>query len=1447
MRLISPLRPFAAFVKFKRSTLASLLSIFLLTALAVSFVVQPSSALTNNGSVVSFGSPLTENFDTLATAGTTNAWSDDSTIGGLYAQFAAVPTNPTIYIADAGTSNTGGIHSYGTGTSTERAIGGVGSNATGDIFFGFKLTNNTGQTITSLDISYNGEQWRNGGNAAAQQLDFQYQIAGPGVITDANSPATGWTDFDSLDFVSPITGATAAALDGNAAANRTAKAATIALSVGAGQEVWLRWKDTNDAGNDHGLAVDDFSVTANGVVGDTAPTVTATSPVNGAITVAVDSNISITFSESVNATTSSFIVDCPTGSPQAFTLSASPSAVFTLDPNVDFPFSTTCTVTVLASQISDLDANDPPDNMASNFVFSFTTAASPPVVANNVIINELDSDTPGADAAEFVELYDGGVGNTSLTGLVVVFYNGSNDQSYRAIDLDGFSTNAAGYFTIGNAAVSGVDLTFPNNTLQNGEDAVALYAANATDFPNGTIVTTANLRDAVVYDTADADDPGLLVLLNAGQPQVDESSGTAPDVDSIGRCPNGDGGARNTSTYVARTPTPDGANNCPPPAVAAAIHDIQGNGAISPFNGLTVTTTGIVTGRKSNGFFMQDPNVDADPNTSEGIFVFTAGAPPVAVGDAVTVTGTATEFFNLTQVSSSASNVTVSSSGNPLPAPITLTTTILDPNGPFDQLEKFEGMRVHADTVVSVAATNEFGEIFTVLDGVARPMREPGIEASLPVPPDPTSGMVDCCIPRWDQNPERIMVDTDGLVGSTRLNVTSNVTLTNITGPLDFTFDDYKITPETTPSASPNMSAVPVPTPVAGEFTVAGFNIENFNNNATQRAKAALAIRDVLHLPDIIGTIEIFDLADLEALAAEIETISGVHYEARLVESDGTSEDSDQDVGFLVKTSRVQINSVIQDELAGCNGTPANCNTYIDPDGNPALLNDRPPLILHATVDAASLNPRQVIVVVNHLRSFIDIELVTGDGPRVRAKRKAQGEFLANLLQNLQTGNPGTPVLSIGDYNAYQFNDGYTDPIATIKGTPTADEEMVVDASPDLVNPNFVNLTDTLPADQRYSFIFEGTPQALDHFIINDAANAILQRYHIARNNTDFPEGALFAGNASTPERNSDHDMPVGYFKFPNAATTTTVSDATAAFSTSNQNVALSANVTTSAGIVNDGTVTFTVRNSSSVVIGAPVVGNVSGGAATASYTLPGGTPAGSYTITGEFSGGAVTAASSDTATLSVTAVATTTTVADKTVSSSASNQNVALSANVTSSAGIVNDGTVTFTVRNSSNVVIGVPVVGNVSGGVATANYTLPGGTPAGTYTITGAFSGGAGTTASSDTATLTVTSGFSVTLSITPSTIQRGKIAKLNINYANNTGARVNVSFTIKYTSPCGNFTLSNLGPIPVSARAHGSATIPFLVPKKACTGLYTLTLESRIGGVLVSTTTATLNVTP
>ncbi|QQS40128.1 MAG: hypothetical protein IPM63_12240 [Acidobacteriota bacterium] len=859
-----------------------------------------------------------------------------------------------------------------------------------------------------------------------------------------------------------------------------------------------------------------------------------------------------------------------------------------------------------------------------------TPTPTPGPVAN-VVINELDSDTPGSDVAEFVELFDGGTGNTSLNGLVVVFFNGNGDTSYGAFDLDGYVTDADGYFVLGNAAVPGVDLLFGNGLLQNGADSVAVYAANATDFPNGSPVTTSGLIDAAVYGTADPDDAELLVLLNAGEPQADESGRGAPADDSIGRCPNGEGGARNTSGYIQFAPTPGAANDCPLPAVPRTIAEIQGSGTDSPFEGTAVITNGIVTGIKSNGFFMQEPDTsaDADPLTSEGIFVFTSALPTATVGDAVTVTGTAGEFFNLTQISAATGEVTVVSAGNALPSPIILTTTILDPSGPQDQLERFEGMRVFADSVRSVAPTNNFGEIWTVIEGVDRPLREPGIDNAFTIPPDPTSGVPDCCIPLWDGNPERIMIDTDGLAGSVRINVTTNVSLTGITGPLDFNFGDYKIDPEAAPAvASPNLSAAPIRERAAGELTVGSFNIENFDNDEPQRRKAALAIRTIMGSPDILGVIEIRDLASLQALAQQINDDSvnagepNPGYSAHLVLAPNGSS---QNVGFLVRSS-VQVDSVTQERAA---------DTFIHPvTGQSLVLHDRPPLVLRATVNPA-LDPRQIIVVVNHPRSFIDIEDLGSTGIFVREKRKLQAESIAGLLQELQTASPGTPVFAVGDYNAYQFNDGYTDPSGTIRGIPTGDNELVVDNSPDLVNPDFVNLTDGLPADQRYTFIFEGTPQAIDHVFVNPEANAIVTGYAVARVNSDYPESAEFL-DVSRPEASSDHDAPIAFFRFPIRETTTAVSDVQVTYDTQGQNVQLSASVVSQGFTVNEGTVTFTITDGAGTTIGLAGPAQVTNGSASADFVLPGSVDPQALRIDAVFSGGAATAGSSGNGTLSV-------------------------------------------------------------------------------------------------------------------------------------------------------------------------------------------------------------------
>ena len=554
---ISPLSIGRMSAPMVRVLLGSIVVAVLLSAAIVFKLIPSAFADTSTPvSIASFGTAMTQNFDTLVQSGTGTLAANTPAGWGF-----SENTANTTYTAGTGSSNTGDTYSFGSAAvPSDRSFGQLRSGTTISTLGG-TFQNNTGGTITSLAVSYAGEQWRLGatGRSVAERMDFQYS-------TNATSLTTGtWIDVNALDFNPPITAGTVGPLDGNV--NRTALSSTITgLSIANGASFWIRWTDVDATGADDGLGIDDFSLTASGVPGDNAPTVTATSPINNATNVSVSSNVDITFSESVSATASAFSIQCPTGSPQTFSQSASPSSTFTLNPTADLPYSTVCTVTVTANQITDTDVNDPPDQMASDFVFSFTTAApptptpTPTPVATNVIINEVDSDTPSTDTAEFIELYDGGVGNTSLNGLIVVLFNGSNDLSYLTVDLNGKTTDANGYFVLGDAAVPGVDMVLTNGFIQNGQDAVALYAATAASFPNNSPVTTTNLQDAIVYDNGQADDAGLLVLLNSGQPQVDEGGATT----SLGRCPNGSGGGRNTSTYYQGLPSPDAASNCPP-------------------------------------------------------------------------------------------------------------------------------------------------------------------------------------------------------------------------------------------------------------------------------------------------------------------------------------------------------------------------------------------------------------------------------------------------------------------------------------------------------------------------------------------------------------------------------------------------------------------------------------------------------------------------------------------------------------------------------------------------------------------------------------------------------------------------------------------------------------------------------------------------------------------
>jgi hypothetical protein len=189
-------------------------------------------------------------------------------------------------------------------------------------------------------------------------------------------------------------------------------------------------------------------------------------------------------------------------------------------------------------------------------------------------VNELDSNQSSTDMKEFIEISTGGVPGVSLAGYSIVFWNGSVNTSYYAADLNA-TTDANGLLVVGNAGVTmpAPPVTFANDLLQNGQDAVALYQTTKSTFPANTALTVGlnRLIDALVYDTADADDPELLDNLlgpapYAGRVQVDEGgngAGGPSETVSIQRC--GDG-RRNGSKFTVGTPTPGAANNvtaCP--------------------------------------------------------------------------------------------------------------------------------------------------------------------------------------------------------------------------------------------------------------------------------------------------------------------------------------------------------------------------------------------------------------------------------------------------------------------------------------------------------------------------------------------------------------------------------------------------------------------------------------------------------------------------------------------------------------------------------------------------------------------------------------------------------------------------------------------------------------------------------------------------------------------
>jgi predicted extracellular nuclease len=600
-----------------------------------------------------------------------------------------------------------------------------------------------------------------------------------------------------------------------------------------------------------------------------------------------------------------------------------------------------------------------------------------------------------------------------------------------------------------------------------------------------------------------------------------------------------------------------------------SISAIQGSGLESAYKGQQVRTSGVVTARIRNGFFLQSPDdkADADPNTSEGIFVFTGprNPPPAdaAVGSLVTVSGEVEEFrrsneplsSTITEISHrvGTNDLKVVSKTAPLPKPVTIEAKDLTANS-IDQFERFEGMRITfpALTVVGPTGGSEDektglwqsdGVFFAVTKGTPRPFREPGLDIrefnaarerlEREVPK----------LPVFDFNPETIRVDMGEQTSAESaqvLNLPSGAEVSGLTGVLHFTFGRATLLtdPASKPGLAGGIKGNPLPATTDRQFSVAGMNVENFFDDQDDAGirepvpppdafdrrlkKISYTIRELMKTPDVIGLVEIENLKALKRLADRINADAVAagkpdpKYEAYLTEgNDGRGIDN----GLLVKTSRVSVLEVKQfgkDEK------------YKNPDtGQDNSLNDRTPMMLRASVpDDKAGKPFEFTVVVNHLKSYSGF-----NDPRqmanVRMKKKLQAEFLAKWAAARQKANAGERIILIGDFNSYQFSDGVLDMIGTIKGKPSA-KDSVMNASDDLVDPDLMDLVDVIAAGQRYSYIFDGNAQALDHMLVTENLTRNVMGFGFLRVNADYPES--MRNDAARPERFSDHDPAVGYF-----------------------------------------------------------------------------------------------------------------------------------------------------------------------------------------------------------------------------------------------------------------------------------------------------------------------------
>ncbi|WP_354639379.1 lamin tail domain-containing protein [Kitasatospora camelliae] len=746
---------------------------------------------------------------------------------------------------------------------------------------------------------------------------------------------------------------------------------------------------------------------------------------------------------------------------------------------------------------------------------------------------------------DFIELANKGGAAFGLDGFSVQYISGTPgaNSQWSVTPLTGSVAPGARYL-VAEAAGTGGTVALPT------PDATGTLALSGT---SGTVALVSGTAPLTCKTAADcAAEPRIRDLVGFGTAVVREGSGPAAgasNTDAVARAASLADTDDNAADFKAGAPTPvngkgestpggdtgGGTGGGPTQPGTVRIHDIQGTTRVSPMVGKAVTgVPGVVTGTRSygsKGFWIQDATPDADPATSEGLFVYTGSAnPTVKAGDSVLVNGKVAEYYpnqagggqSITQLTGPV--VTVLSSGNPLPAAVLLDDTTVpagyapDAAGgsieglalrpaeyALDAYEALEGMNVEVRDVPVVQATDEYHELWVDARSGDKRTKRGGVVYLGYENPNSGRVMVQSLAPEAE-HPFPVANVGDQLTGST-------------SGPLDYNkFGGYTLVAGALGAVKDNgLKREVTDRALPSEVSIATYNVENLDPSdpADKFAQLATGIVTNLRSPDIITLEEIQDnngavndgTVDADQTVAKfieaIKAAGGPAYDWRSINpengKDGGEPGGNIRTVFLFNPKRVSFTDIAGGDattavdVAG-SGKWANLTASpgrIDP-GNEAWASSRKPM-----VGQFAFHNKKIFVIANHFNSKGGDQ---GLDSRFQAptrssevQRLKQAEVEHAFVSKLLAADPNARVVSLGDFNDYQFS----------PALKALTKDCVLH---DLVND--------LPEKERYSYVFQGNSQVLDHILVSSALTRHAD-YDVVHINSEFAVQA------------SDHDPQV--------------------------------------------------------------------------------------------------------------------------------------------------------------------------------------------------------------------------------------------------------------------------------------------------------------------------------